>query len=183
MSPREDETFALFADTTGQPLLQGGAGKSSKPIPRSTGVQSFFHIPETRSRTMPRPRKPTSLHILSGTADHNPARMRERAAEPIDDRPLGPPPESMRPDQRAAWLEIERLAPWLAYADRIAVEVTAVLLARFRVDPGTMPPALLTRLETLLGRLGLTPSDRSRVRAQSPSASANRFVRNGIRPS
>jgi hypothetical protein len=129
---------------------------------------------------MSRPRKPTAVHALTGAIEHDPGRFADRAREPIDDRPLGPPPESMRPDQRAAWMEIERLAPWLAFADRLAVEVTSWLLARFRLDASSMPPALLTRLETMLGRLGLTPSDRSKVAAPTRAA-ANRFSGNGKR--
>lgn len=130
---------------------------------------------------MGRPRKPTGLHLLNGSVDKNPARFVERAEEPHDDRPLGPPPEFLRPDQRVAWLEIERLAPWLAFGDRIAVEMAAVLLARFRIDPGSMAPALYTRLETILGRLGMTPSDRSRVTVPGKTT-GNPFARNGKRP-
>lgn len=130
---------------------------------------------------MPRPRKPTTLHVLNGTAEHNRARFADRDDEPTDNRPLGPPSETMRPDQRAAWMEIDRLAPWLSHADRIAVEIAAVLLARFRVEPSMMPPALLTRLETMLGRLGLTPSDRSKVTDGRPKSPSNRFAGNGRR--
>jgi len=131
---------------------------------------------------MARPRKPTALHLLTGAAEHNPARMREREGEPVDIRPLGPPPDGMRPDQRAAWMEIERLAPWLVSADRLAVEITASLLATFRVmGVGGVQPALLTRLETMLGRIGLTPSDRSKVKMPAPVA-PNRFAHHGKRP-
>ncbi|MBK6728582.1 MAG: hypothetical protein IPG63_15380 [Xanthomonadales bacterium] len=123
---------------------------------------------------MARPRKPTSLLAINGTLAKNPGRYADRASEPVDDRALGPPPDTMRPDQRAAWLEIERLAPWLRFGDRIAVEVTAALLATFRVGGvGMMPPAMLTRLETMLARLGMTPADRSRVAAGIGSSGAD----------
>ncbi len=127
---------------------------------------------------MGRPRKPTELHLLNGSFDKNPNRAVERANEPHDERPLGDPPEFVRPDQRVAWMEIERLAPWLAYCDRLAVEIAAVLMARFRIDPGSMAPALYTRLETMLGRLGMTPSDRSKVTVPGKTT-GNRFARNG----
>ncbi|KQW36513.1 hypothetical protein ASC76_17765 [Rhizobacter sp. Root404] len=87
----------------------------------------------------------------------------------------------MRPDQRAAWLELDRLAPWLAHADRIAVEVTATLIATFRVAGSSMAPPLFTRMETMLGRLGLTPADRSKVSAPRP-VGGNRFADRGKRP-
>jgi hypothetical protein len=129
-----------------------------------------------------RPRKPTELHLLTVSFDKNPSRAVERANEPHDERPLGGgAPEFLRPDQRVTWMEIERLAPWLAYCDRLAVEIAAVLLARFRLDPGSMAPALYTRLETILGRLGLTPSDRSRVTVPNRPR-RNEFSNNGRRP-
>lgn len=131
---------------------------------------------------MARPRKPTNVLKITGAAQAHPERIRARAEEPIDDRPLGPPPEWLRPDQKVAWLEIERLAPWLAQADRLAVEVTAVLLVTFRVAQSSMTPALVTRLEAMLGRLGLTPADRSKVTIGSPGKS-NRFAERGVRKS
>lgn len=130
---------------------------------------------------MARPRKPTEQLKLSGAFTHNPARAQERMQEPRDERPLGQPAETMRPDQRLAWLEIDRLAPWLSYSDRIAVEIAASLLARFRLDASTMEPAYYTRLETMLGRLGLTPSDRSKV-STPIRTNTNRFANNGRRP-
>ena len=133
---------------------------------------------------MARPRKPTELHALNGTLDHNPARFADRANEPKDDRPLGPPPDRMKPDERAAWMEIDRLAPWLSGADRLAVEVAAALMASFRLaGVQYTPPALLARLESMLGKLGLTPSDRSKVSAaDAAKPSGNRFAANGKRP-
>jgi hypothetical protein len=53
---------------------------------------------------------------------------------------------------------------------------------RFRLDASSMPPALYTRLETMLGRLGLTPSDRSKV-SMPVKRKNNPFVKNGTRPS
>lgn len=115
---------------------------------------------------MARPRKPTALHLINGTIEHNRKRFADRANEPHDDRVLGPPPKKMGRGERAAWLEIEQLAPWLTYPDRIAVEVAACLLAQFRQSGvNFISPAKLARLETMLGRLGLTPSDRSKVSA------------------
>ena len=133
---------------------------------------------------MGRPRKPTTLHALNGTLDHNPARFADRATEPKDDRPLGPPPDRLKPDERAAWMEIDRLAPWLAAADRLAVEITACLMAAFRIaGVQYTPPPQLAQLAAMLGKLGLTPSDRSKVSAvDAAKPSGNRFASNGKRP-
>jgi phage terminase small subunit len=125
---------------------------------------------------MPRPRKPTRLLLLTGANVAHPERMRERELEPKDERPLGPPPAWLSTEQLSAWKEIESLAPWLARADRVAVEVASVLLAAFRCEGTALAPSLIARLETTLGRLGLTPADRSRV-AESPAREENPFER------
>lgn len=125
---------------------------------------------------MARPRKPTAVHMLTGAMEHNPARFADRANEPRITTPLGPPREGMEPEARAAWHEIERLAPWLTQADRLAVEMAACLLVQFRVaGVRDMPPQNMSRLETLLGRLGLTPSDRSKVAMPAAPARENPF--------
>jgi phage terminase small subunit len=112
--------------------------------------------------------------MLNGSAAKHPERMRQRENEPKDDRALGPPPDWLSPEQDAAWAELAHAAPWATFADRIALEMAAVLLAAFRAAGASFAPPLLTRLETLLGRLGLTPSDRSRV-SQSPPTETNPF--------
>ncbi len=132
---------------------------------------------------MARPRKPTALHVLNGTLAHDPARFADRAHEPRCTDPLGEPLDTMQLDQRAAWIEIERLAPWLRAADRLAVELAAALLAQFRLTGvAAFPPPLLTRLETMLGRLGLTPSDRSKVTMPQAPRPENPFLRLRKRP-
>jgi len=113
---------------------------------------------------MARPRKPTALHAISGALDHDRKRYADRADEPVDNRPLGPPPTTLPAPQRAAWGEIERLAPWLVFADRLAVEVAVRLLVFVRsAGIGYASPAYLSRLQAALGALGLTPADRSKV--------------------
>lgn len=129
---------------------------------------------------MARPRKPTKHHEISGAIEKNPARFADRVLEPVDDRPLGPPPERLEPEVRVAWEEIGRLAPWLGHADRIAVEVAAVLLAQFRRSLEKTPPQLLTRLEASLGQLGMTPASRSRV-SVSTKTPDNPFQKHGAR--
>ena len=127
---------------------------------------------------MARPRKPTALHLLSGAMDKNPARFQDRLNEPQDDRELGPPPDGSPAPKRVAWEEIARLAPWLRFADRLAVEVCADLLSLLRIKgAGSMPGSHLGRLETMLGRLGLTPADRSRVTLKAASKT-NVFANN-----
>lgn len=132
---------------------------------------------------MPAHRKPSALHVLSGAFDHDPKRYAGRIGEPKESRPLGNPPSRLAPDQLAAWNEIADAAPYgvIGYADRIALEMMAVLLARFWSDGANMPAALVARLDGLLGRFAMTPADRSRAKANEPQA-VNRFAERGVRP-
>ena len=128
---------------------------------------------------MARPRKPTSLHELSGALSHDPQRFRDRINEPVDNRALGDPPMHLTAEQRVCWGEIERIAPpgVLRYADRLVVEMTAILLANFRALGPMLSDAKFRRLEALLGQLGLTPATRSKVTAFKEPLQGNRFAR------
>lgn len=134
---------------------------------------------------MARPRKPTVLHQLSGAAQHDPQRFRDRVNEPVDNRALGDPPMHLTPEQRVCWGEIERIsAPGvLCHGDRLAVEMTAVLLASFRALGPALPDAKFRRLEAMLGQLGLTPAARSKVSALTGGVKpSNKFAGIGRRP-
>lgn len=133
---------------------------------------------------MPAHRKPTALHALSGALDHDPKRFAERIGEPRETRPIGDPPARLTSEQVAAWNEIATAAPRgvIGYADRIALELMAVLLARFWTDGANMPAALVARLDGLLGRFAMTPADRSRAKANE-SPAGNAFAERGRRPS
>ena len=114
---------------------------------------------------MSRPRKPTVVHELSGAFRKNPDRARARVNEPQPRAGIGPPPSHLGEDEQRAWDEIVGILPGgVAFnSDRLALEMTAVLLVRFRRDQSEMSAALFARLEGLLGRFGLTPADRSKI--------------------
>jgi hypothetical protein len=98
---------------------------------------------------------------MNGAFDKNPNRERE---DP-DTGKLKSCPDHLSAAQRDIWKEIVKAAPKnvLTEADRFALEVCAVLLNQFRLDPVEFPAAKLVRLETLLGKFGMTPSDRAKV--------------------
>lgn len=133
---------------------------------------------------MGRPRKPTTLLAINGGLDKNPGRYADRAHEPVEQRALGPAPGHLEPKAQLAWSEIERIAPEgvLTHADRLAVEMAAVLLAQFRRAGELMPIPALTRLQSLLGDLGLSPAARSKVSVFPAKPSAGRFTGIGKRP-
>lgn len=127
---------------------------------------------------MGRPRTPTNVLDARGAFARHPERKRARAAEPEPASELGEPPEHFTAEQSACWREFARLAhrDVMADADRIAVEMAAVLLADFRADPSGFSSAKYQRLQSLLATFGMTPADRSRVGATKQQPKANPFA-------
>lgn len=91
--------------------------------------------------------------------------------------PLGPPPAHLAPDELACWEEIARLAYWLRDADAPLVEQTAQLWAMQRRGIESLNGQQLRQLAGNLGRLGMTPVDRSRVNVHPRTGKPmNRFA-------
>jgi phage terminase small subunit len=116
---------------------------------------------------MARPRTPTALKHLKGTAQ----KCRINPREPKYKPGLGPAPAFLSPEAAEFWEEYtEKLAPGVATeVDRpawICVCETWGELTRKRQDPdaGTNSiDAIERRLWMGLGKFGLTPADRSKV--------------------
>ncbi len=108
---------------------------------------------------MPRPPKPRHMKVLQGTF-----RKDRTKNEPNPTDPLGDPPDHLMPEQAECWREIADTCAdrVLTYADRIAVEIAAGLLANYRSDP-LFSHRRLGLLITLLARFGMTPSDRGKI--------------------
>ena len=96
----------------------------------------------------------------------------------LDTRALGGRNRCARPltDLRKCWRELVRFVQDGVFADcdAWAVEIASVLMAEFRADTGAFNAARIARLDSLLGRFGITPADRSRVTAIQPEKK-NRF--------
>jgi hypothetical protein len=114
---------------------------------------------------MARPRKPTNVLELKGSFKKDPARGRERENEPEPDAQIGDPPGYFDEAQAEAYRELVKKAHAgvLSDADSVAVEAAAVLLARLRKAPDDFTAGEFGRLEAILGKLGMTPADRSKV--------------------
>jgi hypothetical protein len=113
---------------------------------------------------MSRPRKPTATLEETGAFIKNPERKRQRSGEPIPTAPLGDPPAHLGLEERAIWLELSALMPpnVAKNSDRFAVEIIVCLMANFRKHRATVGE--IAQLSSLLGRMGLTASDRSRIK-------------------
>jgi len=109
--------------------------------------------------------------VASGTAKHNPARMRERANEPQIRGPVGDPPEYLAGHARAKWLEIiadPDYSPVLNSGHREALEHYCILYDRFRADVAgerTMSASERQTFHSLAMQLGRTPAAQSKVSA------------------
>lgn len=113
-----------------------------------------------------RPRKPTELHVISGSASKHPDRMRERADEPeVDGEDLREAPAPDHLDERLAaiWKEVTGYlhARVASAPDLIALEALVRLVGVMR--SGEAVAADYARLQAYLGEFGMTPASRSKV--------------------
>src|SRR5256885_2263632 len=103
---------------------------------------------------MPTPRKPNAVLQASGRLRENPSRARvdiQAADGEIGAWHVG------SADPRDIWDEIVSGAPKkvLTASDRVAVEAAVWLIARMRLNPASVSPALITSLFAALGKLGM----------------------------
>ena len=110
-----------------------------------------------------RPRLPNKVAKITGAAAKNAGRFRDRADPKV--RSLGPAPKRLSGDQRAIWDEFNADFPWLGRSDRALVEVAVNLLDQLRTLKDEAPIALYAQMRMILGQMGGTPVDRSKVNA------------------
>jgi len=123
---------------------------------------------------MGRLRKPTELLELTGAFKKDPARGRARANEPEVSEPLGEPPVNFTPNQRAAWQELQARAPWLKITDSWVAQLACRLKAK--LDEGETSVGQLSISMQCLSRMGLTPTDISRVSIRRGKRKSNPFA-------
>jgi len=119
---------------------------------------------------MPANRVPTKIMDLRGAFKVHPERKRERENEPQPTEDIGAPPKGLSRSEKACWREIVKNSPpgVLKNSDRVALEMLSCLLAEFRIQKTLFKAAKLAQLNSLLGRFGYTPSDRSKVYVEPP---------------
>lgn len=112
---------------------------------------------------MPMPRKPQALREIHGTANDHPGRQNKE--QPIPERGIGPAHTSLTEYEQQVWDEVVGIqyAGVLGEADRVALEMMCRLIAEMRLNFEEMTAAKITQLSQLLGRFGMTPSDRTKI--------------------
>ena len=113
-----------------------------------------------------RPRKPTELHVISGSAKTNPGRLENRQNEPEaegGDLREVPPPTHLDDGLAAIWKEVASIlhARVTSAPDVIALEALVRLVGVMR--SGDAVAADYARLQAYLGEFGMTPASRSKV--------------------
>ena len=109
------------------------------------------------------PKKPSALKKLEGTDKRNKDRMNPN--EPVPARGIGPSHKSLSAAEQLIWDEVVGISyrGVLGEADRIALEMMCRLIHEMRTDFEEMTAAKITQLSQLLGRFGMTPSDRTKI--------------------
>src|SRR5215813_5284049 len=117
---------------------------------------------------MGRPRKPTAILEASGAFLKNPQRKRDSEVIPTGE--LGDPPSRLEREEIAMWHELAAdLLPGVAKnSDRPAFELLVCLMVGFTRK--RLSGAELGQLTALQGRFGMTPADRSKVKASDDNA-------------
>jgi hypothetical protein len=147
-------------------------------------LYSFVDI-ERLVKPMSRPRKPTAILELNGAFAKNPKRGRARASEPKPGGPLGDPPAHLSVGGKAAWVELQSFVPAnvLTAADRWLVELCCQIMADLRENGRAsrlnikgVPGCDSAQLLQGLSKMGLSPSDRSKVSVLSDEKPVNSFA-------
>jgi hypothetical protein len=130
---------------------------------------------------VPRPRTPSNILELRGAFKANPQRRRKDAegAGPFNFHP----PHDLPPECVPTWHEIVSRLPKVAISssDEFAAEMAARALYAVR-SLGVNGPMtaqwskLQDTLSKWLGKLGMTPQDRTRIPAQIPADSQNTYA-------
>jgi hypothetical protein len=111
---------------------------------------------------MARPRVPLQKAEATGRTLRNPGRFKNRI-EPPCGGPLGKPPKWLaKPHEQEAWDTLAADLPWLNKSHRTLVALASGLLAR-QIAGDEVGVKALNLLRMMLGSMGATPSDASKV--------------------
>jgi hypothetical protein len=98
---------------------------------------------------------------MTGAYAKNPQRRAGKSRPKV--RSLGPAPKRFTAEQVEIWNEFNADFPWLGRSDRALVEVAVNLMDQLRTLGVEAPIALYAQMRMVLGQMGGTPVDRSKV--------------------
>jgi len=125
------------------------------------------------------PRKPTNILALNGAFKRNPKRGAAREHEPVPVGEIGDAPAHLNESEKTCWADIVGMCHEgsLCAADSLVIEHGARILSALRSGEDYSDVRLMVRFECVLGKLGLTPADRSRVQIVKPKETVNPFAK------
>ena len=126
---------------------------------------------------MARPRKPTTLHLLQGTEQKHPDRMRLRINEPKPLEEIGSWVDHAGETPAQAWdFLVSCAAPGVFTGmDRPSLMVASDLMSKFW--SGQIDGSSLGRLHALMASFGMTPADRSKIVSTKLAKPDNPFAK------
>lgn len=111
---------------------------------------------------MAKPRLPQKVAEITGAAARSPGRFKGRCSPAV--KSLGPAPKRFTKAQAAIWNEFNADLPWLGRSDRRTVGLAVLLQDLIDTDPAC-PIGVFAQMRMLLGAMGATPVDRSKIAA------------------
>jgi hypothetical protein len=116
---------------------------------------------------MGRPRTPTTVLESRGAFINHPERREERANEPTPNGEIRKsPPAEFDKDQRKVWFEFIKKVPAGVLADCDEYWLAMAVRLECKERGKTISVSERTQYMNLLGKLGMNPSDRSKVAAR-----------------
>lgn len=110
-----------------------------------------------------RKRIPQEVAKITGAIAKNAGRFADRASPKV--KSLGPAPQRFDKSQREIWDEFNADFPWLGRSDRRHVGLAVVLQSQIDAAGMEATPAMIAQMRLLLGGMGGSPVDRSKVSA------------------
>jgi len=125
---------------------------------------------------MAAPRKSSKVLELTGAYAKNPQRRNDAEPEGNGSFPKDAP-ELLNDIEKQYWHELVAMVPAgvLTGSDVLAIELLTKLVFEFRTSYTEMPSARLSRMSAEMGRLGLTPADRTKLSIEKPKE--NKFAK------
>jgi len=110
---------------------------------------------------MSRSRLPQEVARITGAVGKSAGRFDGRSDPKV--KSLGPAPNRFTAEQKQIWDDFNADFPWLGRSDRCLVEVATSLMDQMRTLGAEAPIALYAQTRMMLGQMGGTPVDRSKV--------------------
>ena len=124
----------------------------------------FLTTYSSPEQIMPRVTQPDEIAKLKGSDKSNPDRYKNKV--PKSELPLGEPPKHLTDAAAECWWKLSfYMIPGVSTgADRVLLESLSNLLAEYRKSPDDMQTTRISQMINCLGRFGMSPSDRTKLR-------------------